>query len=290
MLIVRQNRDADDAITHFHAARDGKDWLLLIDQETNKAEGCIVAFNYPNNTGWVGFFILNAPIRGNGFGGALMKEAQASFNASNTAVVGLDGVREQVNTYGRRGFHDCAKVHLLTRPSLKEKPLPATQSQNVGIKGELRDIKSVNPKLLTKFDLDFTGLERPAYYNALLAREDVFGYALFSTSNPQELRGCILVRRCEHGHRFGPLYAETYSEALRLLYVAMNRLSESSGSMVAEIFGPNPQGRKVFEELGWAWAGVDYHRMWLNGVVPKEQAEGGKGTRSMFAIFDACAG
>jgi len=47
---------------------------------------------------------------------------------------------------------------------------------------------------------------------------------------------------------------------------------------------------KVFEELGWKYAGVSYHRMWLNGKVPVEQQEGGEGTKGMYAIFDACAG
>jgi hypothetical protein len=36
--------------------------------------------------------------------------------------------------------------------------------------------------------------------------------------------------------------------------------------------------------------GLGYHRMWLNGKVPQEQQEGGKGAKGMFAIFDAGAG
>ena len=216
---------------------------------------------------------------------------ELTFQASNTSIIGLDGVVEQVNTYKRRGFEDVGRIHLMIRPSLKESPLSAAQSQSVGVQGELLDVKSVDPKTLANIDLEHTGLDRSAYWShdGLLARDDAFGYAVFSTSS-ESIIGFIFVRRCEHGHRFGPLYADTYENALRLLYVAMNRLTESNGSMIAEIFGSNANGRKVFEELGWSWAGVDYHRMWLGGRVPESQQEGGKGTKGMFATFDACAG
>lgn len=35
---------------------------------------------------------------------------------------------------------------------------------------------------------------------------------------------------------------------------------------------------------------MDYHRMWLNGRVPEEQQEGGRGQKGMFATFDAFEG
>jgi hypothetical protein len=264
---------------------------LLIPKQSEKPEGTVIAFKYPNGTGWVAFFILNASFRGKGLGRALFKELEVSFHASNTTVIGLDGVEEQVNTYERRGFKDVARIPLMTRPSLKQIPVLLVQSQSVGVEGNLLDIKSVDPSLLAKIDFEHTGLDRSAYwsYNGLLSRDDAFGYALSSPTS-QIPTGFIFVRRCEQGHRFGPLYADTYDAALRLLYVAMNRLAESEGSMVAEIFGSNPNGRKVFEELGWSWAGLDYHRMWLGGRVPESQREGGKGTEGMFATFDACAG
>lgn len=264
---------------------------MLIPKESSKPEGTVIAFTYPNGTGWVAFFILNASFRGKGLGRVLFKELEASFHASNTTIIGLDGVEEQVNTYKRRGFEDVARIPLMTRSSLKQNPFDALQLQGVGIEGELLDIKAVDPKILARIDMEHTGLDRTAYWshNGLLSREDAFGYALSSPSS-QAITGFILVRRCEHGHRFGPLYADTYNAALRLLYVAMNRLTESDGSMIAEIFGSNSDGRKVFEALGWGWACLDYHRMWLGGRVPESQTEGGKGTKGMFAIFDACAG
>jgi hypothetical protein len=213
-----QNRDVDDVITHFRVASNGKDWLLLIPTESTKPEGTVVGFKYPNSTGWIGFFMFNAPFRGKGLGRELWKQLEVSFRDSNTAIIGLDAVEEQVNTYKRRGFENVARIPLMARPSLKQKPLSAAQSQNVDVEGELLDIKSVDPQTLAKIDLEHTGLDRSTYwsYDALLSRHDAFGYALSSTSTstPPEITGFILVRRCEHGHRVGPLYAETYNAAL----------------------------------------------------------------------------
>lgn len=266
---------------------------MIAPKDTDKPEGCVVAFTYPNGTGWVGFFIVNEAIRQQGLGRELWKGLEASYKASGTTVIGLDGVEQQVKTYERRGYKDCARIPLMVRPSLPEKPLERHESSDK----EFVDLKSVDTKLLAELDLNLTGLDRSALWtrDALLDRKDAFGYALLSPStNPfnqdQKLLGFVLVRRCEHGHRFGPLYAENYDQAVTLLHRAMKNIEDSPGSMIAEIFGTNMQGRKVFEELGWAWSGLDYHRMWLGGRVPEEQREEGRGSREMFATFDASEG
>jgi GNAT superfamily N-acetyltransferase len=288
---ISKNRDQDDGPTHYHAAGDGKNWLMVVPKETGKPEGCIVAFTYPNNTGFVGYFLMNKEFRGRGWGADLFRELLASFKASNTIYVGLDGVEEQVNTYKRRGFETAATIKLATRPSIVEKPKTVELVELV--EGEqVVDIKGIDPELLARLDLAHTGFYRPAYWSqkGLLSRKDAYGYALLSTAQDEpKLAGYVLVRRCQEGHRFGPLYAETYEQARFLLWKAMEALT-GNGSMIAEIYGSNPQGLKVFEELGWKWAGLDYYRMWLSGKVPKEQQQSGKATTGMFATFDACAG
>ncbi|OAL53898.1 hypothetical protein IQ07DRAFT_560356 [Pyrenochaeta sp. DS3sAY3a] len=242
------NRAEDDAKTHYQVAQNGKNWLLLFPDSSPQAGGCVVAFTYPNGTGWVAFFIMNSSLRGQGLGRALWTEMENTFRANGTSVIGLDGVQEQVETYKRRGFEDCARIPLM-----------------------------------------HTGLDRAAYWtaDALPSRIHAYGYATISNA---QLTGFVYVRRCELGYRIGPLYAETYTQAKQLLHRAMNETAASNGSYIAEIFGPNSAGKRVFEELGWTYAGLDYHRMWLHGKVPEEQQQGGKGVAGMYAIFDACAG
>ncbi|PVI04143.1 hypothetical protein DM02DRAFT_726055 [Periconia macrospinosa] len=284
------NRSPKDGPSHFKALRNGKDWHLIIPKSSGKPEGCVCGFTYPNKTGWVGFFIVNDAYRGKGLGREVWKVMEESFRESKTEIIGLDGVEEQVKTYQRRGFIATALIPLMSRSSLKIKPLEAIDLDS-DVKSRLMDIKTVDGSVLTKLDLEYTGLDRPGYWvdDGIQHRKDTFGLAL-AGSSPDQLRGLIFVRDCEEGQRFGPLYAETYADAKALLYTAMIHYQDSEGSMIAEIFGSNTQARGLFKELGWESAGLDYHRMWLNGKATKEQQEGGKGVQGMYATFDACAG
>ncbi|KAF2025910.1 hypothetical protein EK21DRAFT_75362 [Setomelanomma holmii] len=257
------NRAEEDADTHFEVADNGKHWLLLIPKGSESPQGMVIPFVYPNSTAWVGFFIMNAAFRGQGLGRELWKEMELVFKTEGTTMIGLDGVEEQVETYKRRGFEDCARIPLMTREGLGTKPL-------------------------AKLDLQHTGLDRSAYWasSALLSRDDARGYVVVADG----VSGFIFARKCQHGIRIGPLYANSYSHARSLLHRLMVDFADMKGTFIAEIFGTNSSGRRVFEELGWQYAGLSYHRMWLQGRVPIEQQEGGVGAKGMYAIFDACAG
>jgi hypothetical protein len=257
----------------------------------------VTPFIYPNQTGWIGFFIMNDAYRGKGLGRELWKEMELTFKHAGTTVIGLDGVEEQVETYKRRGFVDCASIPLMMRESVGYKPIEVTWDHEDAV--ELQDLRDIDGKLLAKLDLEHTGLDRSAYWatDVLISRIWALGYAIVTNG---ELTGMIYARRCEQGVRIGPLYAATYSQARQLLHKLMNDFARYSGDtffapssggfFVAEVFGTNGEGQKVFEELGWTYADLSYHRMWLNGKVPVEQHKGGKGEKGMYAIFDACAG
>jgi hypothetical protein len=247
----------------------------------------VAAFVYPNNTGWIGFFIMSTPLRGKGLGRQLWKEMELTFRNAETTVIGLDAVEEQVKTYKRRGFVDCASIPLMMRESIKEKPVEVTWDHADAV--ELQDIRDVDGALLAKLDRDHTGLDRSAFWatDVLVHRRGTLGYAIVADG---EVTGMILGRHCLEGVRIGPLYAATYAQARQMLQKLMNDYLKTRGTFAAEIFGSNGQGKRVFEDLGWTYVGLGYHRMWLNGKVPQEQQEGGKGAKGMFAIFDAGAG
>ncbi|KAF2729218.1 hypothetical protein EJ04DRAFT_580790 [Polyplosphaeria fusca] len=288
MVELGWNRDPDDAITHYRVGGDGAKWILAARKDNDKPEGCVVAFTYPNGTGWIGFFCVNAPFRQNGLGRLLWRGLEDEYLSTNTLTIGLDGVEQQVPTYTRRGYQVCARIPLMMRPSLLERPM-ATKIPELSNGEKVVDIRDVEPRALAAVDLAHTGLDRTVLWTeeALFSRQDAYGYAIVSGG---DLTGFVLVRRCEQGHRVGPLYAETYAQGQTLLELAMNRVRDVKASLVAEIFGTNANAKKLFEELGWDWAGIDYTRMWLGGRVTKEQQADGKGARGMFATFDACAG
>ncbi|KAH7082946.1 acyl-CoA N-acyltransferase [Paraphoma chrysanthemicola] len=280
------NRAEEDAATHYSVAEDGKNWLVILPEGSDTPQGMVIPFIYPNDTAWVGFFIMNATFRGHGLGRKLWKEMELAFEKAGTTSVGLDGVEEQVETYKRRGFEDCARIPLMTRDSLGQKAIDVTWLETDAV--ALLNLRDVHAEQLAELDLAHTGLDRSAYWStgALTSRIDSLGYAVVA----DKVVSFVYARRCEHGVRIGPLYAATHSQARQLLHRVMIDFAKPQDTFIAEVFGTNPNGRKVFEELGWDYAGLSYHRMWLKGKVPSEQQEGGRGTSGMFAILDACAG
>jgi hypothetical protein len=265
--------------------------VVAPEDDPDKPEGCVVPFVYPNGTGWVGFFCINEPFRGFGWGATLFQAGLDHFTAGGANVVGLDAVHEQVSTYGRRGFVEKSKIRLMVRDGLGEQPLEGglehpQQGQ------ELFPLYRVPSEVLTKSDLDHSGLERPNVWTmkAMFSRPDAFGFALVKGGTMDALEGWILVRSCQHGFRFGPLYATTKEGANLLLRTAMKRVEKEKGTFIAEVWPQNPEANAVFEGAGWKYAGIDYYRMWLNGLVPKQQQPGGLAEKQCFAIFDAGEG
>lgn len=246
----------------------------------------LIPLVYPNKTGWVCFFIMNAAFRGQGYGGELWKAMMARFHDAGTITIGLDGVETQVETYKRRGFAVCVQIPVLTRASVDTQPVDVTWDRKDDV--ELQDLSEVDPEMLAKLDLEHTGLDRFAYWatGALTSRRHALGFAIVTDG---QLTGFVYGRHCQEGVRIGPLYAANYPQARQLLHKLMHDFAKTWGTLVAEVFGSNDNSKKVFEELGFRY--VDsYHRMWLNGKVPIEQQEGGRGALGMYAIFDACAG
>lgn len=312
------NRSRSDGPTHYHAALDGQTWLLISPKDSPQVspspqdstgppskhdtgdygpQGCILALAFPNNTGWIGFFLVSSSRRGQGLGGALWRGMDAVWACNGTRFIGLDGVEEQVPTYTRRGFVDTGRIVLMGCSASGVAGLPQKGdavddgAAQTGDLGRVRDVKEVSREELSKLDEMHTGLDRQRYWvsSDLLDREDVFGFAHYVDT---QLDGFVLVRGCEEGHRIGPLFAPNVAVASQLLRLAMQHpsVAESKGSLIAEVFGANVEARKVFESLGWSELGVEYHRMWYEGRVPEPQRDGGLGTKGMFAIFDAACG
>ena len=288
------NRSSQDIQTHYPAATahlGPSGWLHVCPKDApDEGVGCIVPFIFDNGTGWVGFFCVKEEFQGRGWGAALFKKALETFEKAGTRMVGLDAVEAQVGTYERRGFKATDRVKLMVRKSVAEKVLGGG-FEHVETDGErLVPLEDVPSDVLVKNDLDITGFQRGKTWSkqALFeSRDDAWGLALVSHHTKDTLDGWILVRSCEEGFRIGPLYANDRKEAAFLLHQALYRLQDKPGSFIAEVWGSNAEAVDVFEEAGWEYSGMDYHRMWLGGRVPEQQQKGGKAEREMWAVFDA---
>ena len=179
----------------------------------------------------------------------------------------------------------------MQRSSLTKAPLAGGLAR-MGSLEELVDLATVPAAVLAASDLEHTGLQRTRLWTgqALLERDDVFGFAIVKEGKVEVLEGWVLVRGCELGFRVGPLYANSPERAAMLLRSAMKRVEDRDGAFIAETWLPNVQAAEVFRAAGWTDAGIDYHRMWLGGVAPKAQAKGGRAETAMYATFDAGEG
>lgn len=230
-------------------------------------------------------------MRGKGWGGKLFQAGMDYFASHNTKIVGLDAVQEQVETYGRRGFIEKGRIRLMMREGLGVQALEGGLGRTADGE-ELVPLDHLPSSVVTQSDFENTGLQRQKLWSkeAMFSRPDTFGFALVKEGTKDELEGWILVRSCQHGFRFGPLYATSPARASLLLRTAMKRVEKEEGTFIAEVWPQNEEVNGVFEGAGWKYAGMDYHRMWLNGEVPKEQQPGGTADKQCYAIFDAGEG
>ncbi|KAK0664797.1 hypothetical protein DIS24_g148 [Lasiodiplodia hormozganensis] len=309
------NRSDKDHPTHWQSSR-GK-YIVLThkepssssSEEEEKAVGIILPITYPNKTGWVGFFVVEEAYRGTGGGGSLLFQAALDeFARQGASCVGLDGVLQQVGTYGRRGFVERGRVKLMVTKKVKELDVvPSSAGAEKGDGDEVSLIKAlrdVQPAALVAADEKATGLRRTHLWTKelLVEREDAWGFAAVEEGQggggeeeEEEVTGFVLVRSCEHGYRVGPLYAPNRDLAGTLLLRAMQNIKgfgadAAEKSLVAEAWGENPVAVETFEGLGWEYSGMDYARMWLNGEETDAQKKGGVAEREVFAWFDAGEG
>jgi hypothetical protein len=218
------------------------------------------------------------------------------FAASGVDTVGLDAVQEQVPRYSKSRFVDAGRVRLMSRPNIIDSPL-SNEEIKIPEGLELSNIREVENHLLATSDFEHTGLLRQRLWTkeSLWSREDVYGYVLSDpkqTHSRDKVKAWIMVRSCDLGYRFGPLYAENVEMATVLLRKAMLAApgNKDGATLIAETWPANKDAIRVFEGEGWGYLGVDYHRMWLDGKVPQAQGPGGLAEKGCFATFDAGEG
>ncbi|KAF2103656.1 hypothetical protein NA57DRAFT_69870 [Rhizodiscina lignyota] len=292
MVDLGWNRAYNDAPMHWNVSRSTS-WLVVTSKDSDKPEGCVVPFVFDNRTAWVGFFIMNASARGKGWGAALFRQCLAEFKRMGCEYIGLDAVVEQKATYERRGFREVGMIKNMFRDGLGKVPIE-DEIKTEGSGWKLVDIRSIEAGKLVDFEERCTGFRRSRLWSkeGMFHRveDDTCGFAATDASGA--LEGFVLVRVNHLGYRFGPIYASSRDIASALLRAAMKRTGElnKDGILVAEIFMDNPGSLKLFEELGWKDAGVDYHRMWIDAKATPQQSPGGNGERECWAVFDASEG
>jgi GNAT superfamily N-acetyltransferase len=174
--------------------------------------GCISAMRYSNDFGFIGFYMVKPPYRGQGYGIQLWQAALQHLKGCN---IGLDGVTEQQHNYQRSGFklayrniryQGAGTGRRFDRPSI-----------------EHHDDASIVPlselalDSLLAFEQDFFPAKRHNFTQAWIQQPDSQALALV---NNKELQGYGVIRRCRSGYKIGPLFANS-ADVADTLYQAL---------------------------------------------------------------------
>ncbi|WP_244467627.1 GNAT family N-acetyltransferase [Pseudorhizobium banfieldiae] len=165
----------------------------------------ISAVRYTGNFGFIGLYICLENYRGRGFGKRVW---DAGMHLLTGRIVGLDGVPEQQENYARKGFVEAYKtIRWSGRIDLLR---PSTEA-----------CSSISPQMVREivaYDAQKFPCGREAFLGAWLQppRQAI------AVEHDGAITGYAVVRRCHHGCKIGPLFADSLEDAEWLLNACVN--------------------------------------------------------------------
>ena len=229
------NPGLHDAASFYRCDPNGFFVGLLDDQPI----GCISAVSYGGVFGFIGLYIVLPEYRGRDYGMQLWRHAMHYLQGHN---IGLDGVVEQQPNYLKSGFklaYRNIRYEGIATPS--DKPHEA-----------LSDLRNINFTDLCAYDRQFFPVNREDFLRAWVAMPDAAGLVY---QQQGQIQGYGVIRQCRHGHKIGPLFADSSQIAEDLFPGLMAKVSPGA-TIFLDVPEPNPtalalvkrhQMSKVFE-------------------------------------------
>lgn len=188
------NPGLDDATAFFAADPAG----FHVAEEDGRIVAAISLVRYSPAYAFLGFYIVHPDFRGQGIGHALWNQALSETEAR---TIGLDGVVAQQENYRKSGF---AYAHANIRYGGE-----VTCSEPPSL--ELVEVSPVHIPAIIEYDRRFSPAPREAFLKEWLrpvpSRQSV---ALIRNA---EIIGYGTLRACREGHKIGPLFADTETNA-----------------------------------------------------------------------------
>lgn len=226
------NPGVDDAAL-FHAV-DPDGFLMLFEGSTPVA-GISVVRTGPQQ-GFLGLYICHPDYRGKGNGFALWTEGMRRLQS---CTVGLDGVVEQQDNYRRSGFEYAYRNVRFSGTSDVSELISSSQ-------GLCRSFRSSDLVHVTDMDQHVHG-HRRSHLLSCWTQDSPTRTSLVAESGGS-LRGFGAIRQCLHGHKVGPLIADSNDTALQLV----SALVRSSGAtdLILDVPEPNMRASELARSMG----------------------------------------
>ncbi|WP_075290334.1 GNAT family N-acetyltransferase [Pararhizobium arenae] len=218
------NPGLDDATPFFAADPDGY-WVA---EDEGRIAAAISIVRYGEDYAFLGFYMAHPDFRGQGIGHGLWQKALAE---TTSATVGLDGVVAQQENYRKSGFaYAHANFRYGGEVSCSEPP-----------SSELVEVSPVHIPSIIEYDRRFSPGQRDAFLKEWLrplsSRNSV---ALIRNA---EILGYGTIRTCREGHKIGPLFADTETNA-DLIFRKLVTVA-GGGQIFLDIPEPNAAARAL---------------------------------------------
>jgi GNAT superfamily N-acetyltransferase len=202
------NPGLNDADSFYAADPQG----FLVGLLGDEPAGMISAVRYGRSFGFIGFYIVRPPFRGQGYGLALW---QAGLQALADRLVGLDGVVAQQHNYRRSGFR-------LSWNNLRCEGVP---QRGTGQDEAIVPLAQWPIDVLLRYDAAFFPDDRAVFLPSWIAQR---GSTALGAVHGDRLAGYGVIRPCRAGFKIGPLFADDAALADRLLRALAATVSEGS--------------------------------------------------------------
>lgn len=181
--------------TCFHAA-DPKGFLVA--EVDGRPVGTISAVSYGGTFGFIGFYIVRKGLRDHGYG---MPLARAALRYLKDCNAGMDGVLERVDAYAKIGFTLAFRNF---------------RFEGVGGGSAPRNLAPLNTipfAQVSAYDRECFPAPRTTFLEHWISQPGTVSLACCESG---VLKGYGVIRPCFHGHKIGPLFADSMDIAENL--------------------------------------------------------------------------
>lgn len=216
---------AADAGGFLQASRDGR------------PVGTISAVRYGSSFGFIGLYIVEPQLRGQGIGSLLWSTA---LDRLAGRVVGLDGVVAMQQSYARSGF-------VLAHRSIRFGGVADAPAADAGADaGATEPLNAHDLGALVEYDRGCFGAARPDFLARWIRQPDVIARV---ARREGRIRGYGVLRRCRQGAKVGPLFADDAQTASQLLDSLLAR-SPREGPVYLDVPEPNEAAQDLARRRG----------------------------------------
>ncbi len=202
----------------------------------------ISVVNYDPSFAFLGFYIVDASYRGQGYGYKLWQHA---VEHAGKRLIGLDGVPAEQENYRRSGFQ-------LAYRNIRYGGVPAAGFL-AGAKQNSKDLQvasvaGLSPEI-AGFDRTVFPAPREAFLKAWVSAP---GHVSIAAYRDGTAVGYGLIRPCRNGHKIGPLFAESRQGAETILAELFTEagITDKGGEVFLDAPEPNAAATALAADLG----------------------------------------